>query len=391
MTSSNTPTLSPLERWRLLLGDAAQNALAAGGGGATALSAQTLAMDRALEWLYGRDTDGDGRDVMSRERSAGLGASALSVPEWINQVHALFPKETIERLERDAVEHYRINELVTSAELLQRVQPSQALLEAVLHTKHLMNPDVLAMARELVAAVVRQLIEALAVELQQAFSGVRNRRQHTRFASARNFDPQATLRANLGHYDPQSRRLVIERALFNSRSTRHLERWQIILVVDQSGSMVSSVIHSAVTAACLSGLPGITTHLLAFDTEVVDLTDERSDPVELLMKVQLGGGTDIQKAMRYAAELIDAPRRAIVVLISDFYEGGSPHHLVRIVRELAAQGTRVLGLAALDQDAVPAYDRDLAAQLVDAGAEVGAMTPGQLARWLSEKLQGGPR
>jgi hypothetical protein len=378
--------LTPLERWRLLLGDAAQTALSGSGAGQLALSAEAQAMDRALEWLYGRDAGQDGRDVMSRERTADLSASALSIPEWINQIHSLFPKETIERLERDAVERYRINELVTSADVLRRVQPSQALLEAVLHTKHLMNPEVLAMARELVAAVVRQLIEALAVELQQAFSGVRNRRQHTRFASARNFDAAATLRANLKHYDPDSRRLVIERALFNSRSTRHLERWQIVLVVDQSGSMVSSVIHSAVTAACLSNLPGITTHLLAFDTEVVDLTDERSDPVTLLMKVQLGGGTDIQKAMRYAAELIEAPRRAIVVLISDFYEGAAPQYLVRIVRDLTAQGTRVLGLAALDQDAVPAFDRNMAAQLVEAGAEVGAMTPGQLARWLAEKL-----
>jgi hypothetical protein len=387
-----TPTLTTLERWRLLLGDAAQSALGAGNDrGQVALSGTALAMDRALEWLYGRDADTDGRDVLSRERSADLSASALSVPEWINQIHQLFPRETIERLERDAVERYRINELVTSPDVLRRVQPSQALLEAVLHTKHLMNPQVLALARELVATVVRQLIDALAVELQQAFSGVRNRRQHTRFASARNFDAPATLRRNLKHYDPQSRRLVIERALFNSRSTRHLERWQIILVVDQSGSMVSSVIHSAVTAACLSNLPGITTHLLAFDTAVVDLSAEHRDPVELLMKVQLGGGTDIQKAMRYAGELIDAPRRAIVVLISDFFEGASPQLLVRVVRDLVAQGTRVLGLAALDQDAAPSFDRNMAAQLVEVGAEVGAMTPGQLARWLSEKLHGHPR
>jgi Mg-chelatase subunit ChlD len=379
--------LTTLERWRLLLGEAAANALSGSGGG---LSAQGGAMDRALEWLYGRDADCDGREVMSRERSADLGASALSVPDWINGIHTLFPKETIERLERDAVERYRIDEVVTSAEVLARVQPSQALLEAVLRTKHLMNPDVLAMARTLVAEVVRQLMELLAVELQQAFSGVRDRRRHTRFANARNFDAAATLRANLKHYDPSSRRLLIERALFNSRNVRHLERWQIILVVDQSGSMLPSVIHAAVTAACLSNLPGIDTHLLAFDTEVVDLTRERGDPVELLMKVQLGGGTDIQKAMRFAADLIEAPRRAIVVLISDFYEGASSQHLVQVVRALCAQGTRVLGLAALDENAVPAFDREMAARLVDAGAEVGAMTPGQLARWLAEKL-GKPR
>lgn len=380
--------LLPLQRWRLLLGQASEGALNA--GGAVALSADTQAMDQALQWLYGRENSADGREVLSNDgsREGDLSPSALSVPEWINQVHRLFPKETIERIERDAVERYQINELVTSKEVLSRVKPSQALLEAVLRTKHLMNPEVLQMARALVAEVVRQLMEALAVQLRQAFSGVRNRRQLTRFANARNFDAAATLRANLKNYQPASKTLLIERALFNSRSTRHLERWQIILLVDQSGSMLSSVIHSAVTASCLRGLPGVSSHLVAFDTAVVDLSAEAADPVELLMKVQLGGGTDIQKALRYGAELIEAPRRAIMILVSDFYEGGSNHSMLRIIKELVAQGTKVLGLAALDSAAVPQFDRETAQQMVDAGAEVGAMTPGQLAGWLSEKLQG---
>src|SRR3712207_510524 len=150
--------------------------------------------------------------------------------------------------------------------------------------------------------------------------------------------------------------------------------------------MASSVIHSAVTAACLWGLPGIRTHLVAFDTSVVDLTQDVTDPVELLMKVQLGGGTDIQQAVAYAERLIDAPRRSIVVLITDFYEGGDPGRLVQRVRGLCAQGTKVLGLAALDEAASPVYDRDCAQRLVDVGAHVGAMTPGELAAWIAEKV-----
>src|SRR5262249_33200475 len=154
-------------------------------------------------------------------------------------------------------------------------------------------------------------------------SGVRNRRRRTRVANSRNFDAAATLRANLKHYDPAARRLVLQRPLFNTRSARAIERWQLILVVDQSASMVGSVIHAAVTAACLYRLPGVATHLVAFDTDVVDLTGEVDDPIETLMRVQLGGGTNIARAMQYASELIEAPRRAIVVLISDLYEGGS--------------------------------------------------------------------
>ncbi len=169
--------------------------------------------------------------------------------------------------------------------------------------------------------------------------------------------------------------MVIETPYFFTRTRRHLEQWQVILLVDQSGSMVDSVIHSAVTAACLWGLPGVRTHLVAFDTEVVDLTADVDDPVELLMKVQLGGGTDIARAAEYGAGLVDRPRRSIVVLISDFYEGGDPNRLVRVVRGLVEQGTKVLGLAALDEQANPDYDRATAQRLADVGAHMGAMTP----------------
>jgi uncharacterized protein with von Willebrand factor type A (vWA) domain len=179
---------------------------------------------------------------------------------------------------------------------------------------------------------------------------------------------------------------VIEQPLFHTNQRRALEPWQVFLLVDQSGSMVSSVIHSAVTASCLWGLPGIKTHLVAFDTEIVDLSDSVQDPVEVLMAVQLGGGTYIGKAVGYAADRIEVPRRAIVVIVSDFYEGLPEHVLVNHVRALTAQGTKVLGLAALNDQADADYDRALGAKLVDAGAHVAAMTPGQLAAWLAEKL-----
>lgn len=371
---------SQLARWRLILGEAADGACG------SCLDADAQAMDAAMAWLYGRDPELAGRGVFER-RQGGRDASALTTPEWINEIHRLFPQETIERLERDAIERFEIDDVVTNPEVLARAQPNETLLKAVLRTKHLMNPEVLAMARKLVEAVVRQLMEALARDLQQAFSGVLDRRRHSRLKFARNLDFRRTLKDNLRRIDPVSRRMVVERLHFYSRNQRSLQPWQVILLVDQSGSMLDSVIHSAVTAACLWGLPGIRTHLVAFDTAIVDLTDDASDPVELLMKVQLGGGTDIQKAVAYAAELIKHPARSIVVLISDFYEGSSEHLLLSRVRALTSQKTLFLGLAALDSRANPVYDRTLAARLVAAGAEVGAMTPGHLAAWLAEKIR----
>ena len=367
---------SQLERWRLMLGEAAESSCGS-------LSEQAMAADAALEWLYGRDADRAERN----ERSAGLGASSLSTPDWINSIHTLFPKEVIERLEQDAVERYGIDEVVTNLEVLERIEPSESLLRAVLHTKHLMNPEVLAAARKLVAEVVRRIMEKLQTEVRQAFSGTRDRRRRSRMKIASNFDFKKTVADNLHRWHPERRRLYVEQPVFISRSQRHTEAWDIVLLIDQSGSMVDSVIHSAVMAACLWNLPGMRTRLIAFDTAVVDLTADVSDPVELLMKVQLGGGTDIAKAVTYAQGIISNPARSVVVLVSDFYEGASEHELVRRVKALVESGSKVLGLAALDSKADPAYDRAMAERLVTVGAEVGAMTPGQLATWLAEKLQ----
>lgn len=367
---------SQLERWRLMLGEAAE-------GACGSLSDQALAADAALEWLYGRDLQRGERD----ERSAGLGVSALSTPDWINSIHNLFPKEVIERLEQDAVERFGIEEVVTNLEVLERIEPSEALLRAVLQTKHLMNPQVLAAARKLVAEVVRRIMEKLQTEVRLAFSGSRDRRRRSQMKVASNFDFKKTVAENLHRWHPQRQRLYLERPVFMSRSQRHVQAWDVILLIDQSGSMVDSVIHSAVMAACLWNIPGMRTRLVAFDTAVVELTSDVADPVELLMKVQLGGGTDIAKAVAYAHGLIQNPSRSVIVLVSDFYEGGSEYELVRRVKTLVQGGTKVLGLAALDSQADPAYDRAMAERLVNAGAQVGAMTPGELATWLAEKLR----
>jgi Mg-chelatase subunit ChlD len=366
-----------LQRWRLVLGEAGE--ACTGGAG---LSGTDAGRDAALDWLYQRGDELERRGV---RRTAGLGPSAPSTVDWLDDIHRLFPRETIERLERDAVERYEITDIVTDPDVLERIEPNPTLLRAVLRTKHLMDPRVLRLARRIVEEVVRRLVEQMATEVRAAFAGTRSRTPSRR-ARANDFDFRRTIQDNLGHYRPEEGRLYVERAHFRSRTRRALDQWQVVLVVDQSGSMVGSVIHSAVTAACLWGLPGVRTHLVAFDTAVVDLTADVEDPVELLMKVQLGGGTDIARAVAYAAQLVEQPRRAIVAVISDFYEGGDPERLVRTVKGLAEQGTHVLGLAALDEEANPSYDRALAQRLADVGAHVGAMTPGELAGFVAERI-----
>lgn len=365
-----------LQRWRLILGEAAESSLGS-------LDDKSQAIDQSLEWLYGRDPD----RIQRGERAGSMAMSTLTTPEWINTIHQLFPAEVIERLESDAVLRYGIDDVVTNIDVLERITPSTGLLRAVLHTKHLMNPDVLQAARHLVRQVVEQIMARMVTEVRQAFSGTRDRRRHSRVAIASNFDFKGTVQTNLHRWDPQRQQLYIESPKFISRTKRHCDKWQLILLVDQSGSMIDSVIHSAVMASCLWGLPGIRTHLVAFDTQVVDLTDDTDDPVELLMKVQLCGGTDIGNAVHYARQLIDQPAKSIIVLVTDFYEGGSVYFLINEVKKCIQAGTRILGLAALDSQAAPSYDRETAQSLVNAGAHIAAMTPGELAGWLAENLQ----
>lgn len=378
---SDLSGLPPLVRWRLMLGESASDALGAEG----VLEGPGAAADAALSWLYGQDEALGERDIAQRE--GGSGGSTMTVPEWIDDVHRLFPQETIERLERDAIERFQITEVVTNPEVLRRVEPNPTLLKAVMRTKHLMNPEVLALARELVRKVVKQLMEQLATEMETAFRGTLDRNKHSPLRFSKNFDARGTIRANFGNRDAAGR-LFIKRPRFFARTRNHNARWQVILLVDQSGSMLASTIHAAVTAACLWGMPAVKTHLAVFDTEVVDLTRDITDPVETLMKVQLGGGTDICKAVRYGAQLVEVPRRTIFVVLTDFYEGGDSAGLVKTIADLCAQGTHVLGLAALDDAAMPDYDKNLAQRCVDVGAHVGAMTPGELAAFIAEKVKG---
>jgi len=372
-----------LIRWRLVLGNDAEQGL---GCGLEGIEAQR---DQALGFLYNREY-GSRRNVRQqtpKDRRGGQEDSQPNVPEWINAVHTLFPRRTIERIEKDALERYQIQELVTNPDLLARAQPSQTLLKAILHTKHLMNQDVLARARTLVRKVIEQLLEKLARPVRSVFLGAVDRRRRSHMKVAKNFDARTTLRRNLAHYDPQSKRLFIRTPYFYSRVRRQTDRWQVIVVVDESGSMVDSVIHAAVTAAIFVGIKALRTHLILFDTNVVDVTEHCSDPVEAIMKVQLGGGTDIGGALAYTAQLVDNPRRTIVVLITDLYEGAPIDRLFSMTKHLIESGVTLLGLAALDERAEPNYDRGTAERMVALGAHVGAMTPGELAEWVARTVR----
>jgi uncharacterized protein with von Willebrand factor type A (vWA) domain len=235
--------------------------------------------------------------------------------------------------------------------------------------------------REIVRKIIEDLRRRLESEITRAFSGVRNRFRRSQQKRLANFDIRATVRANLRTWQPDRRAIIAERLHFTSRQRRQMP-WTVILCVDQSGSMLGSLIHATVLASILAELPAMATKLVVFDTSVVDLSDRVDDPVSLLLSVQLGGGTDIGRAVTYCEGLITQPSRTVLALISDFEEGASPAALVRAVRRLAEARVTLIGLAALGDGGEPVFDRAMAARLAEVGMAVGAMTPDRFAEWL---------
>ena len=370
-----------LARWRLVLGRFAEQRL----GNCPDASGRYGRMDRVLDYLYGREYAGRGVREPGRDRHGGAGASALFVPQWLKGVRDLFPRETVEVIEKHALERYGMTELVTDEDILRKMEPSYELLKAVLSFRHLMAPKVLDVARQLVRQVVEDLKRKLAKDVRQALWGRLNRRKRSPLKLARNLDWHRTIRANLKHFDRDRKRIILQSLHFSSRVEHHIP-WHIIMAVDCSGSMMDSVIHSAVMAGIFKGLPTVRVSLIAFDTAIVDLTEHADDPTEVLMSVQLGGGTDIAGAMGYCETLVVSPHRTIVVLVTDFYEGGPADRLVATVKRLRESGVRVLGLAALDPEANPSYDRTMAERCVAVGAEVAALTPRRLAEWMAQVI-----
>ena len=364
------------ERWRLILGQFAEDRMG------QILGAHGTRVDRVLDFLYNREYQRRGLRVGA---GGGSGDSVLEIPTWLREIRDLFPADTCEVITRHALDRYGLTELVTDPETLRRLEPSYDLLKAVLTFKGMMAGEALDLARTLVRKVVEDLRRRLEQEMKPALWGRLDRNRRSRFRCSRNLDLKATVRENLGHWDPRHRRLLARDLVFRNRSRKQIA-WQVIIAVDCSGSMADSVIHSAVIAAIFAGLPAVRVRLVAFDTNVVDLSDHVHDPAEVLMSVQLGGGTNIAGAVGYCASLVDHPSKTILVLVTDFMEGGSITPLVAQIRKLKSEGVKVLGLAALDRNAKPTYDRQAAEACVGAGAGVGAMTPNHLASWVAKVI-----
>jgi len=359
-------------RWRLALGRYSEDNL----GG---LQNQDQHMDDMLEFVYGREYEKRGL----RTKSASLDATQITALDWLGKARNLFPQNVFETIQSDALNQYGMTELFADPDFLSQIEPRQDLLPVLLSFHSRASDELKTQLRAVAQKVIDEITERLRTNVLKAFSGRRNRFMRSNIAAAANFDWRATFRENLSRYDVQRERIVAERLKFNARVKRQIP-WTVVLCVDQSGSMTDSVIHSAVLAAILSGLPGVKVKMVLFDTSIVDVTEKLADPIDTLLSVQLGGGTDIAQALQYCEGLIDNPTRTVFALITDFFEGGSVRAMLSVIGRLAEARVVQLGIPSLDNTGQAWYNQDLAAEAQSLGMNVAALSPDKFAAWLAE-------
>ncbi|MGW1704481.1 VWA domain-containing protein [Streptomyces sp. NPDC002206] len=360
-----------LRRWRMVLGgDSAETT------GCT-LTGRDAAMDGALNALYGGGGKSGGRG--GSDRSAGLGGSAPSVARWLGDIRTYFPSSVVQVMQRDAIDRLGLSALLLEPEMLEAVEADVHLVGTLLSLNKAMPETTKETARAVVRKVVDDLERRLATRTRATLTGALDRSAKINRPRHRDIDWDRTIRANLKNYLPLpggdgAGTVVPERLIGYGRATRAVKK-DVILCIDQSGSMAASVVYASVFGAVLASMRTLRTRLVVFDTAVVDLTDQLDDPVDVLFGTQLGGGTDINRALAYCQSRITRPAETVVVLISDLYEGGIRNEMLKRVAAMKASGVQFVTLLALSDEGAPAYDREHAAALGALGAPAFACTP----------------
>lgn len=359
MTQNDTERL---RRWRLLLGSEEAD------GTGCRLSGADVAMDNALNQLYDRDACGG-----LRQRSGGLGSSSPKVARWLGDIRTYFPSSVVKVMQLDALERLNLRQLLLEPEILEAAEPDVHLVANLLSLSNIMPSKTKDTARIVVRRVVEELQRKLANPMRQAVMGSLNRAIRNRRPRHNEIDWNRTIRANLKHYQPEYRTIIPEVRIGYGRKQSNLRN--IILCIDQSGSMATSVVYAGIFGAVLASLTAVQTRIVAFDTEVVDLTDEAQDAVDLLFGTQLGGGTDINRALTYCQGFVQQPQDTILILISDLYEGGDRNEMLKRVAAMVNAGVQFIALLALNDDGAPMYDRSIALSLAELSIPAFACTP----------------
>ncbi len=344
-----------LRRWRMILGG--ENADGIG----IELSARDIAVDRALGDLYDRD------------RKGGLSGSNPGVARWLGDIRSYFPSSTVHVMQQDALDRLGLKQMLLQPEMLAATEPDVALAATLLSLKSAIPVKTRETARAVVRHVTQEVLKRLQAPLRQAVIGSLNRAVRKSRPRLQEIDWNRTIRANLKNYQPELRTVIAERPIGYGRKGSSLR--DIVLVVDQSGSMAGSVVYAGILASAMASIPAVKTSLVVFDTSVVDLTEKLEDPVDVLFGTQLGGGTDINRALSYAQTLVRRPTDTIMILISDLFEGGNNAQMLERVGSIVGSGVNMITLLALDDRGAPCSDHTNAAAFSELGSPVFGCTP----------------
>ena len=368
MQSQETSNTERLRRWRLVLGGGDADGICGGPGiedEGLNLEVGDRALDQALAALYG-DSD---------KRGGSLGRSAPNVARWLGDIRSYFPSSVVRVMQQDALERLNLHQMLLEPEMLEAVDADIHLVANLMSLNQVIPEKTKETARLVVRKVVDELLWKLQRPMQQAVIGSLKRSQRNNRPRHSEIDWNRTIRANLKHYQPEYHTVIPERLIGYGRKRSALR--DIVLCVDQSGSMAASVVYASIFAAVLASIPAVKTQLVLFDTAVIDLTDLLKDPVDVLFGTQLGGGTDINQALSYCQAHVRQPQDTILVLISDLYEGGNNDALLKRVASLVASGVQMVALLALNDEGAPCFDHHNAAAFASLGVPAFACTPDQ--------------
>ena len=381
LTNYETAKMERLRRWRLVLGGGEANGIngegttqegmessageAGGQGQQLNLGSGDRAMDQALAALY------DGGE----KRKGGLQKSAPNVARWLGDIRKYFPSAVVRVMQQDALNRLNLHQMLLEPEMLEAIEADVHLVANLMSLNSVIPETTKETARLVVSKVVDELMRKLQTPMQQAITGSLNRAQRNSRPRHNEIDWNRTIRANLKHYQPDYKTIIPERLVGFGRKRSALK--DIVLCVDQSGSMATSVVYASIFAAVLASIPAVRTQMVVFDTAVVDMTEKLKDPIDILFGTQLGGGTDINRAIAYCQSTIRQPQETILVLISDLYEGGNNQSLLKRMTSLVASGVQVITLLALNDEGAPFFDHHNATAFSALGIPSFACTPDQ--------------
>ncbi len=369
-----------IARWRLILGSESQQTFEGMGG--IPLTSEQYLMDQALSAIYG----GPGESFGGNSVGAGKGPSSPHISKWLGDLRTLFDSEIVAVVQNDAIERKGLKQLLLEPELLENLEPDLNLASTLLMLKDQIPKKSKESARKFIQKIVEEINQMLENDTRRAITAALNRRAHSPLPSASAIDFPSTIRRNLKNYNPSLGTIIPEKVWFFDRSSR-VNRWNVILDIDQSGSMGQSILYSSVMACILASMSAIQTHVVAFDTEIMDLTPLCQDPVDLLFGFQMGGGTDIAKSIAYCQSLVDTPNKTLFFLISDLMEGGNRAGLLRRIEEMKASGVTVIVLLAIEDGGRAYYDEQTAQKIANMDIPCFACPPEKLPLLLERALK----